>query len=80
LASIFVSGLTGKPGITVAPPLSLLPSELAGITVTVNGAMAPLLAVAIPSQGQNGQINIQVPLRETRLCSPMARIPEELSR
>jgi uncharacterized protein (TIGR03437 family) len=60
LASIFVSGLA--PGITVAPSLSLLPSELAGITVTVNGATAPILAVAIPSKGQNGQINIQVPL------------------
>ena len=62
LASVFVSGLTGPPGITVAPSLSLLPQELAGITVTVNGATAPILAVAIPSKGQNGQINIQVPL------------------
>jgi len=62
LASIFVSGLTGTPRITVAPSLSLLPQELAGITVTVNGATAPILAVAIPSKGQNGQINIQVPL------------------
>ena len=62
MASIFVSGLTGTPRITVAPSLSLLPQELAGITVTVNGATAPILAVAIPSKGQNGQINIQVPL------------------
>jgi hypothetical protein len=54
LASIFVSGLTGTPGITVTPSLSLLPPELAGITVTVNGATAPILAVAIPSNGQNG--------------------------
>src|ERR1022692_3041174 len=70
LASIFVSGLTGTPGITVAPSLSLLPQELAGITVTVNGATAPILAVAIPSKGQNGQINIQVPLERNSTLQP----------
>jgi uncharacterized protein (TIGR03437 family) len=70
LASIFVSGLTDAPGIAVAPSWWLLPQELAGITVTANGATAPILAVAIPSKGQNGQINIQVPLERNSTLQP----------
>ncbi|HXP86667.1 MAG TPA: hypothetical protein VN841_18195 [Bryobacteraceae bacterium] len=64
LGTIFVSGLTGKPGLVVAASLSPLSFELAGVRVTVNGAPAPILAVAIPTAGSSapGQINFQVPL------------------
>jgi len=70
LASIFVSGLKGTPGITVAPSLSELPPQLAGVTVIVNGATAPILAVVIPPKGQNGQINIQVPQERNATLQP----------
>jgi hypothetical protein len=64
LASIFVSGLTGTPGLTAAPTSQPLPNTLAGVQVTVNGAFAPILAVYVPPSGSAayGQINIQVPL------------------
>lgn len=62
LASIFVSGLVGTPGIVEAPSPAVLAPKLAGVTVTVNGATAPILAIVIASKGQDSQINIQVPL------------------
>lgn len=67
LATIFCSGLplnVGKPGTYLAPTSSPLPYELAGFDVSINGTLAPLLAVTITSSGQaaNAQINLQVPL------------------
>ena len=58
LASIGLTGLTGIQGIesTTASPL---PYEIAGVSVRVNGAPAPLLLVA--DMGWYQQINIQVP-------------------
>lgn len=62
LATIFCSGLTNvSPGTYVTTSASPLPYALGGLTVTVNNAMAPMLAVVIDSSG-NGQINFQVPL------------------
>jgi|ERR1017187_8150514 uncharacterized protein (TIGR03437 family) len=58
LASVFCTGLTGINGIQSANSLPL-PYELAGVSVTVSGATAPLLAVA--DLGSYQQINIQVP-------------------
>ena len=58
LASVFCTGLTGINGIQSTDTLPL-PYELAGISVTVSGAAAPLLAVA--DFGSYQQINIQVP-------------------
>jgi len=58
LATIFCTGLTGISGVqqAVAYPL---PYEIAGISVTVGGAAAPLLAVADLQSCQ--QINMQMP-------------------
>jgi uncharacterized protein (TIGR03437 family) len=63
LASIFVSGLTGTPGLVTASSALPLPYQLAGVSVGVNGAAAPILAVFIPEPGSAGyaQINIQIP-------------------
>lgn len=63
LASVFVSGLSGEPGLVTAPPSEPLPQELSGVQVTVNGWVAPILAVYIPTPDQNayGQVNFQVP-------------------
>lgn len=58
LASIFCTGLTAISGIQSASTLPL-PYQLVGVSVTVNGADAPLLAVA--DLGGYHQINIQVP-------------------
>lgn len=60
LASVFVAGLTGISGIVQADGYPL-PYTLAGVSVTVYGAPAPILAVA-DLGGSYGQINIQVPL------------------
>jgi uncharacterized protein (TIGR03437 family) len=64
LASIFVSGLSGTPGLITAPSPSPVASKLAGVQVFINGELAPILAVYIPPPGQNAyaQINIQVPI------------------
>ncbi|MBS1828983.1 MAG: hypothetical protein JST93_27010 [Acidobacteria bacterium] len=59
LASIFCTGLPSIEG-TVKAAGFPLPRELAGITVMVGGASAPILAVAAGNGFQ--QINIQVPL------------------
>jgi uncharacterized protein (TIGR03437 family) len=59
LATVFVSGIPGLQGVVQAAGLPL-PSELAGVSVTVGVLTAPLLAVAdMPGVGQ--QINLQVP-------------------
>ena len=67
LASLFVQGLnvTG----TVIANGNPLPTELAGVSILVQGRRAPILAVAdIPSAGYQ-QINFQVPF-ETNLNTP----------
>ena len=63
LATAYVSGLAGlKPGTYIAPLSQPLPSGLGGIVVGVNGALAPILAVVIPSDpSANIQVNFQVP-------------------
>jgi len=59
LATVFLKGLTGINGIIAADNYPL-PTQLAGVSVKVNGELAPLLAVAsLPDGGQ--QINFQVP-------------------
>lgn len=58
LASIFVRGLN-LSGTTVASG-SPLPSVLAGVSILVGGAPAPVLAVALVASGMQ-QINFQVP-------------------
>jgi uncharacterized protein (TIGR03437 family) len=60
LASVFVSGLTGINGITAASGYPLQ-TKLAGVSVKVNGELAPILAVASLAGGGQ-QINFQVPL------------------
>jgi len=47
-ASIYVSGLTGAPGLYLPTTPLPLPFQLAGINVTVDGVLAPILAVYIP--------------------------------
>jgi uncharacterized protein (TIGR03437 family) len=58
LAAIGLTGLTGIQGIQSATALPL-PYEIAGVSVLVDGAPAPLVAVA--DMGWYQQINIQVP-------------------
>ena len=60
LASIFCTGLQNLPGLVAAQGYPL-PRELAGVTVTVNGIGAPLLAIANLAAGSYQQINIQIP-------------------
>ncbi len=48
LATLFCYGLSGDPGIVTASTTTPLPFELGGVQVTVNGALAPILAVVIP--------------------------------
>jgi uncharacterized protein (TIGR03437 family) len=56
---VFLNGLTGINGIVAADSLPL-PTQLAGVSVKVNGELAPILAVAsLPGDWQ--QINFQVP-------------------
>ncbi|MBL8221234.1 MAG: PQQ-dependent sugar dehydrogenase, partial [Bryobacterales bacterium] len=45
LATVFASGLLGEEGIVSAPGLPL-PTQLRGISLTVNGTAAPLLGIA----------------------------------
>jgi uncharacterized protein (TIGR03437 family) len=58
LATVFGTGITSMPGI-VAPTAFPLPTNVGGISVTVNGIAAPILAVA--SVNGQEQINFQVP-------------------
>ena len=60
LASVFVGGLTGISGIVQASGYPL-PYTLAGVSVTVYGNPAPILAVANWGESYE-QINIQVPV------------------
>ena len=64
LASIYVTGLAGPIGLTGAPSSSPLPYQLAGVEVSIDAVLAPVLAVYISGTGPNafGQINIQVPV------------------
>jgi uncharacterized protein (TIGR03437 family) len=58
LATVFCTGLTGTNGVQSASSYPL-PYQIAGVSVTISGGMAPLLAVA--DLGSYQQINIQVP-------------------
>ncbi|HEY7387014.1 MAG TPA: hypothetical protein VH640_00770 [Bryobacteraceae bacterium] len=58
LATVFCKGLTGITGVQAAASYPL-PDQIAGVSVTINGTGAPLLAVA--NSGGYQQINIQVP-------------------
>lgn len=66
LATVFCSNLIFGPfgfipeGTFTAPPSAPLPFELKGIGVMVNGALAPVLALA--NSGAQAQINFQVPM------------------
>jgi uncharacterized protein (TIGR03437 family) len=57
-ATVFVAGVLDNPGVIAADRIPL-PTNLGGVTVTVNGVAAPLYAVA----NTNGveQVNFQVP-------------------
>jgi len=59
LAAIFCTGLPGIEGTTQAAGFPL-PRQLAGVTVTIGGTSAPILAVAAMNGYQ--QINVQIPL------------------
>ncbi|HEY4360605.1 MAG TPA: hypothetical protein VGN17_06535 [Bryobacteraceae bacterium] len=63
LASIFVKGLTGITGVVQASG-SPVPDTLAGVSVTIYGSPAPILAIADVNDlyGHWQQINIQIPL------------------
>jgi len=71
LATAYVSGLSGlKPGTYIAPSSQPLPNSLGGVQVRVNNALAPILAVTVPSDpSQPIQINFQVPL-ERNVTTP----------
>ena len=58
LATIYAAGLLTEPGIIQAETFPL-PTSLAGVSVTVGGRAAPLLAVASTTSGE--QVNLQVP-------------------
>jgi uncharacterized protein (TIGR03437 family) len=58
LASMFVEGLDISGSIVAGPPP--LPLELAGVSISVDGRNAPILAVADIGNGKQ-QINFQVP-------------------
>jgi uncharacterized protein (TIGR03437 family) len=58
LCSLFVTGLQGSPGIVTAPTVPL-PNELASVSVWIDSAPAPILAIAFFDGYQ--QINVQVP-------------------
>jgi hypothetical protein len=75
LATVFLHGLMGINGIIAADNFPL-PTQLAGVSVKVNGELAPILAVAsLPGDWQ--QINFQVPfdrgLGQTMDCNSIQR-------
>lgn len=72
LATAYISGLSGlMPGTFIAPSSEPLPYSLGGIQVTVNGAFAPILAVAVPSNPlASVQVNFQVPLERNASLGP----------
>ena len=59
LATVFCTGLSGRPGDKVVAEGLPLPLQLAGLSVDVFSSPAPILAVAFENTYQ--QINIQVP-------------------
>jgi uncharacterized protein (TIGR03437 family) len=59
LATIYTAGLRDTPGVTAAQTLPL-PDSLDGVSVTIGGHPAPLLAVASTASGE--QVNFQTPL------------------
>jgi uncharacterized protein (TIGR03437 family) len=67
LASLFVTGLN-VTGVQTASGYPL-PTELAGVTILVQGVPAPILAVAGAPDGSYQQINFQVPF-ETNANKP----------
>jgi hypothetical protein len=71
LATIFVHGLNGAGTVTATSPL---PTELAGISILVQGIPAPILAVAnLPVENPIGtqQIDFQVPVEANTLVNPV---------
>jgi uncharacterized protein (TIGR03437 family) len=64
LASVFCTGIQDIPGLVTAPGYPL-PGTLAGVKVTVNGTVAPILAIANLAGGTYQQINIQIPWEVT---------------
>ena len=62
LATVFGKGITSLPGI-VQPTAFPLPTSFSGVTVTLNGIRAPILAVA--SVNGQEQINFQAPYELT---------------
>lgn len=63
LAAVCVYGFTGPAGIAYAASSAPLPSALAGVQVTVNGALVPILAVEFTGQsGLCSEVTFQVPL------------------
>src|ERR1035438_7661829 len=60
LASVFCTGLQNISGLVAAQGYPL-PRALAGVTVTVNGADASILAIASIAAGSYQQINVQIP-------------------
>jgi len=71
LATIFCTGLAAVTGVVSPNTLTPLPTQLAGVQVTVNFGAAPLLAVADLGAGIQ-QINLQVP--PERLVSQLSTI------
>ena len=70
LASIFCTGLQDISGVVVAQDYPL-PRALAGVTVTVNGTDAPIIAIANLAGGSYQQINLQIPW-EAKVTSGLA--------
>ena len=60
LASVFCTGLQNISGLVAAQGYPL-PRALAGVTVTVNGTDASILAIASIAAGSYQQINVQIP-------------------
>lgn len=68
LATVICSGIRGKPGLLTAPsalplPFALGSEDVPVIQVFVNGALAPVLSIDIPAEGESGEtkITFQVP-------------------
>jgi uncharacterized protein (TIGR03437 family) len=68
LASVYVRGLNVS-GTTIGSG-SPLPTELAGVSILVNGVAAPILAIASLANGVE-QINFQVPFGALSVSNPL---------
>ncbi len=53
LATMFISSLPGTPGTYLSASLDRLPTLLANVSISINLADAPILAVVIPEPGQD---------------------------